>query len=81
MTVRLQILSLIFSFFYGGLYSFLYRILKKYLKSNIILNLIFVLANVLFYFYGLIKIQGGILHLYMILVLVLGYYIIAKIKR
>jgi len=81
MTVKLQILSLIFSFFYGCGYCLLYKLLKKHLKTNIILNLIFVLLNVLFYFYGLIKIQGGILHIYMIFALIIGYIFVSKIKR
>lgn len=80
MNIKLQMLSLIFSFFYGCFYCYMYKILKKIIKTNIILNLLFVFINVFVYFYGLVKIEGGTLHLYMIFMLILGYLFMHKKK-
>lgn len=80
MTLKIQIISLIVSFLYGIFFSFLLNINYKLIYNNnkfikIIGTLIFVLFNSLLYFLILLKINNGIVHIYCILALIIGFVI------
>ena len=78
MILKIQILTLIFSFLFGIIfyleiklnYKFIYNEKKLY---KIITTFFFVMANVLLYFIILQKINNGILHLYGILAIIIGF--------
>lgn len=78
MTLKVQVITLIISFFYGFLFSFfitkLYQLIqkkKKYIQYSI--TIIFVLLIAVFYFYILRKINYGVIHPYALLSILVGY--------
>lgn len=84
MSLKLQIISLIVSFLYGIFFSFLLNINYKIIYNNsklikIIGTFIFIIANSLLYFYILLKINNGIVHIYLLLSLLMGF-ILGNIK-
>lgn len=80
MSLTVQINTLLFSLIFGVFFSFLlfflYKIINK-LKGvyKTILTFIFVITSSLLYFMILRKINYGIMHLYNILAIVVGYII------
>lgn len=77
MDLRIQILTLGYSFLYGIFFSFLltinYRLIynnKLYVKW--LITVFFVINNILIYFLILKKINNGIIHPYLLLVFILG---------
>lgn len=90
MDLKIQIISLIFSFFYGILFSLLinfhYSLLfskKKVLQ--VLFTFLFLLDMALLYFLIIRIINQGIIHIYFYLVLFLGFYlsfpILKKIRK
>lgn len=80
MSLKLQIISLIVSFIYGIFFSKLLKINYKIIYNNkksikIIGTFIFIIVNSLLYFYILLKINNGIIHIYLFLSLLFGYII------
>ena len=78
MILRIQIYSLLFSFFYGILVFFLLELNYKLLYTGkmlykIIISFLFVMFISLLYFYGLLKINNGIIHIYFLIVMFKGY--------
>ncbi len=78
MTLKLQIISLLVSFIFGIFFSFLLNINYKIIYNEkkikkIIGTFLFVIFNSLFYFYILLKINNGIVHIYCIFSIILGY--------
>lgn len=78
MTLKVQIISLIVSFLYGIFFSILLKINYKIIYNEkklikIIGTFIFIIFNSLLYFLILMKINNGIVHIYLILVLSLGF--------
>lgn len=78
MNLEIQIQSLISSFVYGLFLSLLYNIFYKYLYHkktiiNLISNFLFTILNVLFYFFMLMLINKGILHVYFLISLISGF--------
>ena len=78
MNLKIQIISLLFSFFYGVIFFVLLEINHKLLYEGkilfrIIISFLFVIFMSLLYFLGLIKINNGIIHLYFYMVLFTGY--------
>ncbi len=78
MTLKVQVITLMISFFYGFLFSFfitrLYRWIqgkKRYIQYSI--TIIFVLLIAVFYFYILRKINYGVIHPYALLSILVGY--------
>lgn len=78
MTLKVQVITLMISFFYGFLFSFfitrLYRWIqgkKRYTQYSI--TIIFVLLIAVFYFYILRKINYGVIHPYALLSILVGY--------
>lgn len=90
MNLKIQIISLIFSFLYGILFSLLinfhYSLLfskKKLLQ--VFFTFLFLLDMALLYFLIIRIINQGIIHIYFYLVLFLGFYlsfpILKKIRK
>lgn len=82
MVLTIQVYSLLFSFFYGMFFYFLLEINYKFLYNDkfifkFIYTLVFILFNTLLYFVCLKRINNGVVHIYFLLVILLGY-IIAK---
>ena len=78
MNYKLQLLSLIFSFFFGNLFSVLVRVNQKIIVNKnkilqIILTFIFILDIVLLYLICIYKINKGVVHCYFVLMIVAGY--------
>lgn len=86
MILKIQILSLLFSFGYGNLIFWLLELNYKLLYNEkivyrIITSFLFVIFISLFYFVGLLKINNGILHIYFFLALLTGYMLSFVIYR
>lgn len=86
MNLKLQILSLGYSFLYGIFFSFLltlnYKLIhndKKHIKWPI--TILLILNNVLLYFLILKKINNGIIHYYFLFVFVLGIIVEMSISK
>ena len=83
MSVSIQLICITVSFLYGiflKLSNTLNRLLlkKKNIYINIICNFIYTYFIVLLYVIIIYKINKGIFHLYFIIVLILGYYLMSK---
>ena len=74
MILKVQVISLIISFLYGILFYMTTYKYKYYRKIFLI-----VFLDTLIYFYTLIKVNNGIIHIYMLLMIILGYILIRKI--
>lgn len=86
MILKIQILSLIYSFFYGVLFYILLDVNHKFVYDGkiiyrIIISFFFIVLMSLLYFYGLIKINNGIIHVYFYLSLLTGYLLTFVIYR
>ncbi len=86
MILKIQILSLSYSFLYGIFFSFMttlnYSLLyndTNYIK--IISSALFIVNNVLLYFILLQKINNGILHIYLIITFILGIVVEININK
>ena len=78
MILKIQILSLLFSFGYGNIFFWLLELNYKLLYEGkiiyrIITSFLFVITISLMYFIGLLKINNGILHIYFFACLLTGY--------
>ena len=78
MILKIQIFSLLYSFFYGIVFYVLLEINHKILYEGklfyrIIISFLFVIFSSLLYFLFLIKINNGILHVYFFLTMFTGY--------
>ena len=78
MTLKVQIISLFFSFLYGMFFSFLLSLTYKIIYNNnkiirVLSSFFFIIFNSLFYFYILLKINNGIIHIYLFFSLIIGY--------
>lgn len=78
MTLTIQIKSLIFSFFFGITFeiilNFIYFLTKKFkfiLKS--LVTFLYSIGMSLLYFFIIRMINNGIIHIYMILVIIIGF--------
>jgi len=83
MTVKIQILTLFYSFLFGIFSSFLLNLNKpllfhKNLLIKITANIFIVLDLVLIYLIILYKINYGIVHHYFILMIFLGHFLANK---
>ena len=79
-TLIIQIKSLFFSFFYGIFLAILLNLNYKYIYKSklgyrLLINLLFVISNVLLYFIILKLINDGIIHLYFIFMIIIGFVI------
>lgn len=74
MILKTQVISLIVSLIYGILFYLTTYKYKYYRKIYLI-----VFLDTLIYFYVLIKVNNGIIHIYMLLMILIGYLLIRKI--
>ncbi len=86
MILKIQIYSLLFSFFYGIFVFFLLEINYKLLYTGkiiyrIIISFLFVMFISLLYFYGLLKINNGIIHIYFLIAMFTGYVLSFVVYR
>ena len=86
MDLQTQIRVVIFSFIFGIFFALMIDINHKFLYSNkkvlkIIFTFLFVLVNVFIYFLILKKINDGIMHIYSIICIILGFFIEHLIKN
>ncbi len=84
MTIKLQIISIVFSFIFGIFFSILTDINYKYLFSKnlvfkIIFTFIYIIDAALVYFLFIKKINSGVVHSYFLLFIVVGF-IIGQLK-
>lgn len=83
MSLKEQLLSLIFSFIYGIIAAYLYNINYKFLYKTdilykILINFLFVTNLFLLYFILLSLINNGIIHFYLLLVSLISFLIFSK---
>ncbi len=86
MILKLQVLSLLYSFFFGMVFFILLELNSKFLYEGrmvyrIIVSFLFVIFISLLYFFGLIKINNGVVHVYFFLSLFTGYLLSFVIYR
>ena len=90
MILKLQILSLIFSFIFGFSFSLFLKLNDKIIHSKFkiikyIGSFLIVLIGTISYFLGLQKINNSNFHLYLLIMIIIGYVIEniinKKIKR
>lgn len=79
MNLKIQILSLLFSFIFGIIFSLLVNINYRLLFSKsrifqIIMTLVFVINCALIYFFLLKFINNGVVHPYFYLMVLIGFY-------
>jgi len=79
MELDIQIYSFIYSFFFGMIFYYLLDLVNKYIVKikliwKIILSFGFIFLISLGYFVGLLFINNGILHIYFIGSLLVGYF-------
>lgn len=80
MNIKLQIITLLVSFFYGIFFSFFIGLNYKYIYSDkkvfkIIISFLIIIIGVLLYFIILRNINYGIFHIYEILAIILGFVV------
>ena len=78
MILKTQIISIIYSFFFGVIFFFLLELnqiffYKGKIVYRIIISFLFIILMSLIYFFGLIKINNGIIHFYFYLSIFTGY--------
>lgn len=78
MILKIQIYSLIYSFFFGFVIYLFLELVNKFIYNNkitlrIICSLLFSLVMSIIYFYVLLLINNGILHIYFLILLFAGY--------
>ena len=86
MNLKIQIISLAFSFLYGVVFSLLvninYRFLfTKRLFYKIVVTFVFIIDMALLYFIFIKMINNGIIHSYFLLMIILGFYITFPMGR
>ena len=79
MNLKIQVFSLLFSFFFGVIFSVLvninYKLLfTKYKIFQVIVTLLFVIFGALIYFFLLKFINNGVIHPYFYLMVFIGFY-------
>lgn len=80
MNLKVQLLSLVFSFFYGILFSFLVNVNYQFLFAKkkvfkITMTFLFLLDMALLYFLILRYLNQGIIHIYFFIMIIVGFYI------
>ncbi len=79
MDLTTQIYTFLFSCLYGLLFFGIIDIIKNHIIKyrlfiQVFFSLVFSLAMALLYFYILVKINDGIIHIYYLLAFLIGYY-------
>lgn len=86
MKLSIQIYSLIYSLIYGGVFYLLLDLFNKFTSMKkvylkVILSWLFITVIALLYFFGLLYINNGVLHIYFLLSIVCGYIIVYLIFK
>lgn len=86
MSLNIQIYSLGYSFIFGIFFYILLELFNKITFSGklfwkIIYSFIFTIGLSLLYFWGLLYINNGYLHMYFLLMILVGYIIMFYIKK
>ena len=86
MKLSIQIYSLIYSLIYGGVFYLLLDLFNKFTSMKkvylkVILSWLFITVIALLYFFGLLYINNGVLHIYFLLSIVCGYIIVYLIHK
>lgn len=86
MNLKVQLLSLTFSFVYGVLFSFLVNVNYRFLFAKkrvvqIIMTFLFLLDMALLYFLILRYLNEGIIHIYFFLMILVGFYVTFPFSR
>lgn len=86
MILKVQIYSFLYSFFYGIFVFFLLEVNYKLLYTGkiiykIIVSFLFVMFISLLYFYLLVRINNGIIHIYFFMMMFTGYMLSFVIYR
>ncbi len=86
MNLKLQILTLSYSFLYGILFSLLLSLSYKLIYNKnkhikIVSTCFFILTNVIIYFLLLKKINSAIIHPYYLLIFILGFLLETSISK
>lgn len=84
MSLSVQIQVIFYTFLFGLYFSFLFNLLyktlfTKHLIINIITNFLFITTNTLLYFYLLYKINFGIIHIYLLFVFLISFFLYNKL--
>jgi len=84
MDAKIQILALIFSYFYGFLFLLLSKLNKKIIDNQkrfyrSIISILFMCNIVLIYIISIYKLNNGNFHIYFFIMLLLGFYTGIKI--
>ena len=82
MKVSLQIISLIINFIYGFSLFYLSYLNYLFIKKEplILITLVFVLDYTIIYLIIFYKLTSGMMHIYYLLLFILGYFIGYKVK-
>lgn len=80
MNIKIQIITLVVSFFYGIFFSLFLSLNYRFIYSDkkiikVIISFLVIIVSVLLYFIILRKINYGIFHAYEILAIILGFTI------
>ena len=86
MNLIIQLKLILFSFIFGIFFNVFLNINCKFIySSNIVIKIIssfiFVIINTLIYFIILMKINNGIFHIYSLLIILLSYLLVEKLKK
>ena len=80
MSLIIQIQSIAYTFIFGIFFSFLFNALYKILFTrsfflNLITNTIFLFITSTLYFYFLLRVNFGVIHIYLLLVFVASFFL------
>lgn len=80
MRLKLQIITLLFSFLFGIYFSFMIDISKKIILNKnkfikIIFSFLIVFLNALLYFLILLKLNNAIIHPHFLIVFIVGFFV------
>ena len=86
MKLELQLTTILFSIVFGLIFSSVIDLIKnKIFKTKKIIQLIFFLVITilmsLIYFYGLLKLNNGIIHPYFVIAFIIGFIIENALKK
>ena len=86
MTLITQLKLILFSFVFGLFFNLFLNLNCKFIYSynkiiKIISSILFVIINTLLYFICLNKINNGIFHIYSLIIILLTYLSIEKLKK
>lgn len=86
MDYKVQIISFIFSFIFGGFFYltsvYNYRVINKYsVFFKYLITMVYTLDVALIYILFMYKINYGVIHIYFVIVLFLGFYVTSLYRK